>query len=167
MSFLYPAFLIGALAVAIPVVLHLLRRDVAPEVPFTAVRLLRRAPIEQTRRRRLRDLLLLAARVTALILLAAAFARPYFASPAVESRLLLVAVDRSYSMSAPGRFERALALAREALDAAGRGDRVALIAFDDRADVVPRGGDFTDDHDDVRRQAGDEPGQAHAERYGN
>jgi hypothetical protein len=136
MSFLYPAFLIGALAVAIPVVLHLLRRDVAPEVPFTAVRLLRRAPIEQTRRRRLRDLLLLAARVTALSLLAAAFARPYFASPAVESRLLLVAVDRSYSMSAPGRFERALALAREALDAAGRGDRVALIAFDDRADVV-------------------------------
>ena len=33
MNFLYPAFLLGALAVAIPIVLHFLRRDVAPEVP--------------------------------------------------------------------------------------------------------------------------------------
>ena len=63
MSFLYPAFLIGALAIAIPVVLHLLRREVAPEVPFTAVHLLRRAPVERAERRRLRDLILLAARV--------------------------------------------------------------------------------------------------------
>ena len=77
MSFLYPAFLLGALAIAIPIVLHLLRRDVAPEVPFTAVRLLHRAPVERADRRRLRDLLLLAARVAALLLLAAAFARPY------------------------------------------------------------------------------------------
>ena len=82
MSFLYPAFLVGALAIAIPIVLHLLRRDVAPEVPFTAVRLLRRSPVERSRRRRLRDLLLLAARIAALLLLAAAFARPYVAGAA-------------------------------------------------------------------------------------
>ena len=43
MSFLYPAFLIGALAIAVPVVLHLLRRDVAPEVRFSAVRLLKKS----------------------------------------------------------------------------------------------------------------------------
>ena len=35
MSFLFPAFLAGSVAIAIPIVLHLLRRDVAPEVPFT------------------------------------------------------------------------------------------------------------------------------------
>ena len=82
MSFLYPIFLAGAVAIAIPIALHLLRRDVAPEVPFTAVRLLRRSPLEQTRRKRLRDLLLLLVRVAALLLLAAAFARPYFAAAA-------------------------------------------------------------------------------------
>jgi hypothetical protein len=136
MSFLYPAFLIGAVAITIPIVLHLLRRDVAPEVPFTAVRLLRRTPLEQTRRRRLRDLLLLLARVAALLLLAAAFARPYFAHTGGEARLHVVAIDRSFSMGATGRFERALALARAAIDATGRGDRVAVIAFDDRADVI-------------------------------
>src|ERR687893_19025 len=98
MNFLYPAFLLGALAVAVPVVLHLLRRDVAPELPFTAVRLLKKSPVERSRRRRLRDLILLAARVAALLLLAAAFARPYFAAAAGAAPLRIVAVDRSFSM---------------------------------------------------------------------
>src|SRR4029453_2455947 len=101
MSFLYPAFLLGALAVAVPVVLHFLRRDVAPDVPFSAVRLLPRSPIARSRRRRLRDLLLLAARVAALLLLAAAFARPYIAgAAATPGRIRIVAVDRSFSMGA-------------------------------------------------------------------
>ena len=112
MSFLYPAFLIGGLAVAVPIVLHFLRRDVAPEVPFSAVRLLQRSPIERSRRRRLRDLLLLAARVAALLLLAAAFARPFAPGASAASGVLLIAIDRSLSMSAPGVFERALDLAR-------------------------------------------------------
>ena len=141
MSFLYPAFLLGALAVAIPIALHLLRRDVAPEVPFTAVHLLRRSPFEQTRRRKLKDLLLLAARVAALVLLAIAFARPYFTAPAEGPSLQIIAIDRSFSMSAPGRFERAQAEAREALARAGRGQRVAVIGFDDRATIMaPPGG---------------------------
>jgi hypothetical protein len=135
-SFLYPAFLIGALAIAIPIALHLLRRDVAPEVPFTAVHLLRRSPLEQTRRRRLRDLLLLVARVAALMLLAIAFARPYFTASAEGPSLHIIAIDRSFSMSAPGRFERAKAEARSAIGGIGRGQRVAVIAFDDRATIV-------------------------------
>ena len=106
MSFLYPAFLVGAALVALPIVLHLMRRDVAPEVPFAAVRLLRRSPIERSRRRRLRDLLLLAARVAALLLLAGAFARPYVMNATAGSRLTIVAVDRSFSMSAPGQFDQ-------------------------------------------------------------
>src|SRR5918993_1157638 len=114
MSFLYPAFLLGAIAIALPVVLHLLRRDVAPEVPFSAVRLLRRSPIDRSRRRRLRDLLLLAARVAALALLAVAFSRPYLAA-GPPAPLHVIAVDRSYSMGAPGRFARARELAREAI----------------------------------------------------
>ena len=135
MSFLYPAFLLGALAIAIPIVLHLLRRDVAPEVPFTAVRLLHRAPVERADRRRLRDLLLLAARVAALLLLAAAFARPYVQG-AAPAPVRVVAIDRSYSMGAPGVFARALELAREAIDQAASGERIAVVAFDDRADVL-------------------------------
>jgi hypothetical protein len=139
MSFLYPAFLLGALAIAVPIVLHLLRRDVAPEVPFTAVRLLKRSPVERVRKRRLRDIILLAARIAALVLLAAAFARPYVrgaAPPAVR----VVAIDRSYSMGPAARFARAVDLARDAIDQAGAGESVAVVAFDDRAEIVAEPG---------------------------
>lgn len=145
MNFLYPAFLLGAIAVAVPIVLHLLRRDVAPDVPFTAVRLLRNSPVERSRRRRIRDLLLLAARVTALLLLAAAFARPYSSrAEAAASALRIIAVDRSFSMGAPGRFPHALDMARGAIDEAGFTERVAVIAFDERADVIALPGGAAD-----------------------
>jgi hypothetical protein len=143
MSFLSPAFLIAGLAVAIPIVLHLLRRDVAPEVPFTAVRLLRRSSVERTKRRRLRDVLLLAARMLAILLLAAAFARPYIPAAAAAG-VRIVALDRSFSMSAPGRFGRALEMARAAIDEAGVGQRVAVVAFDERVDVLAEPGSAAD-----------------------
>jgi hypothetical protein len=143
MSFLFPAFLLGGLAIAVPIVLHFLRRDVAPSVPFTAVRLLRKSPVARSKRRRLRDLLLLAARVTALLLLAAAFARPYVAGATRGSTLRIVAIDRSYSMDAPGRFAHALDLAGRAIDEAGAGDRVAVLAFDDHVDTVATPGSAT------------------------
>lgn len=145
MNFLFPAFLAGALAVAIPIALHFMRRDVAPEVPFSAVRLLQKSPIERSRRRRLRDLLLLAARVAALLLLAAAFARPYAPGGAAPlSGVRIIAVDRSFSMGAPGRFAQAVALARQAIDDAPVGERIALIAFDDRAEVLAEPGTAAD-----------------------
>src|SRR3954467_11608776 len=119
MSFLYPIFLAGTVAAAIPIVLHLLRRDIARDVPFSAVRLLRHSPLPTSERRRLRDYLLLAARVLALLLLAAAFARPYLpGSPGATPRVLIVALDRSFSMDAPGRFADALNRARKAVDQA-------------------------------------------------
>ena len=137
MNFLYPAFLLGGLAIAIPIALHLLRRDVAPDLPFTAVRLLEKSPVERSRRRRLRDVLLLVTRVAALLLLAAAFARPFAPSAASAMQpLTIVGIDRSFSMGAPGRFERAVQLAQAAIDETGFGDRVAVIAFDDRAEVL-------------------------------
>jgi hypothetical protein len=135
MSFLYPAFLIGGLAIALPIVLHLLRRDIAPEVPFTAVRLLQHSPVDNPARQRLREWLLLAARVVALLLLAGAFARPYVQG-ATPPEVHVVAIDRSYSMGGPERFARALERARAAIDSTPRGARVAVIAFDDRPDVV-------------------------------
>ena len=140
MNFLFPAFLLGGLAIAVPIVLHFLRRDVAPPVPFTAVRLLRKSPVARSKRRRLRDLLLLAARVVALLLLAAAFARPYVAGAARGSAFRIVAIDRSYSMGAPGRFARALDMARNAIDEAAMGERVAVLAFDDHVDTLAPAG---------------------------
>jgi hypothetical protein len=137
LSFLYPAFLLGAIAAAVPLVLHLIKREAAPEVRFSAVRLLRRAPTEQSRWQRLRELLLLASRVAAILLLAAAFARPYLAAGAGPgSQVTIVAVDTSLSMGAAGRFDRARALARTAVEEAPTGAFVGLVSFDDRPALV-------------------------------
>ena len=122
MSFLYPAFLVGALAMAVPIVLHLLRRDVAPDVPFSAVRLLQKSPVEQSRRRQLKDLLLLAARVAALLLLALAFARPYRAGAVPGA----CAHRRARSFLQHGRrgtVRTARATGAAAIDEAARGER--------------------------------------------
>jgi hypothetical protein len=142
LSFLSPAFLMGAALAALPVALHLLGRRPRQRVLFPAVRLLKRAPAQETRRRRLRELVLLALRVTAIFLLALAFARPYFAHPAsTPSRsALIVALDRSFSMSAPGQLERAVSLARRALTDAPAGSAVGLLTFDDDAQVIAKPG---------------------------
>ncbi|HEY6895322.1 MAG TPA: VWA domain-containing protein, partial [Rhodanobacteraceae bacterium] len=128
----------GAAAAAIPIVLHLLKREPEPRVKFSAVKLLKRAPVENTERRRLRELLLLALRVTALALLAFAFARPFFATGAASTATAttVVALDTSFSMGAPGRFERARQLARDAITRAPAGDLVAVVTFADDATIA-------------------------------
>lgn len=143
-AFLSPLFLLAALAAAIPVALHLLKREPEPRVKFAAVALLRHAPVERTSTRRLRQILLLMLRVTAFILLALAFARPFFraAAAAAGRGATVVALDTSFSLSAPGRFARARQLAREAVTRAPAGEDVGVITFADRAELVapPSGG---------------------------
>jgi hypothetical protein len=137
MAFLAPIFLVGAAAAAIPIVLHLLKREPEAHVKWSAVKLLRAAPVEHAQKRHLRELLLLALRVAALLLLALAFARPFLTSnlSASASGLTVVALDTSLSMSAPGQFEKAQRLAHQAIDKA-RGGTTAVITFADTATVV-------------------------------
>ena len=140
LSFLVPAFLVGGLAVLVPLVLHLRRRERLPRLPFSDIRFLRRVPLERARRRRLREWLLLALRVAAVLLFALAFARPFlndtddaaFASQPAT----VVLIDTSFSMSAPAQLAPARALALEAIDAAPDGHLVGVVAFDTRTRVV-------------------------------
>ena len=137
MSFLTPAFLFGVLAAAVPILLHFMRRERLPRVPFSDLRLLRGARVDHARRLRLRELLLPALRAAALVLLALAFARPFVADrPAPDGPATVVLVDTSFSLSAPGQADEARALARAAIDEAPAGHLVAVVAFDDAARVA-------------------------------
>jgi hypothetical protein len=137
LSFLSPLFLVGAAAAAIPIAIHLFYRRAEPVIEFAAMRYLRQAPVEESRRRRLRELLLLALRVTALVLLACAFARPYLAGAAIASgEATVVLVDTSASLSAPGQFDRVRERAAAAVGAAPATHAVAVLAFANSADVV-------------------------------
>ena len=137
-AFLSPLFLAGALAAAVPVLVHLLKREPETRLQFSAVKLLRDAPVEHSQRQYLRDLLLLALRVAALLLLALAFARPFFRSDAygATSGITVVAIDTSLSMSAGRQFERAKQLAKEAVDRAPASDVVGIVTFADQAAVA-------------------------------
>ena len=138
LRFLSPLFLIGLAAAAVPIAIHLFRRQAEPVLPFGTVRFLRRVPIEHARRRRLREWLLLALRTLALVLFALSFARPYLADTraAQTGPLTVIAVDTSYSVSAPRQVERARGLARQAISDARADRALALVAFDERASVV-------------------------------
>jgi hypothetical protein len=138
LAFLSPLYLLGALAIALPIALHLFRRRTETVVDFPAVRLLAHSPVEQQRRRRLREIILLALRVSALVLLAGSFARPYLAGSVLAGNtpVTVVALDTSFSMAAPAVFDRARAAAVAAIDAAPSGHAVALITFDDGPTTV-------------------------------
>lgn len=138
---LAPLFLLGALAAAVPVVVHLVHRERKQPLAFPSLMFLRRVPFRSARRQRIRYWLLFLMRTAALLLVATAFARPWLDRPqspadtAKGGRDIVVLVDRSYSMSARGVWERAQ---RAALQAVSRGDRVAVIAFGEQAQQLAR-----------------------------
>jgi hypothetical protein len=74
-TFLAPLFLVAILAVSVPLLLHLLRRKEKRRQTFPALRYLKRTTREHARIVRLRHLLLLAARLAAVVLLVLAGAR--------------------------------------------------------------------------------------------
>ncbi len=75
MGALNPLFLVAAVAVGVPIFLHLFQRHQAQRLSFPALRYLERTEREHARRIRFRQLLLLVLRVTVLIVLVAAGAR--------------------------------------------------------------------------------------------
>jgi hypothetical protein len=115
MGFLAPWFLTGLVAIGLPVYIHLLRRQTTTPRPVSSLMFFERGTQSSTRHRKLRYLLLFALRALLLLLLALAFANPFLrrSSAAASDRLLLVAVDNSFSMRAGTRLADAK---REALE---------------------------------------------------
>jgi len=142
MNFLAPWFLLGALAVAGPVVFHLIRRSVRERTAFSSILFLRPIPPRATRRRHLEHILLLLLRCLALVLLALGFARPFFPKggasppPPGPGRQTVLLIDTSASMRRAGLWPKALAAAGQYLDKAAPGDRVAVLTFDQQVHSV-------------------------------
>jgi Aerotolerance regulator N-terminal/von Willebrand factor type A domain len=139
MGFLAPAFLVGVLAVGLPLYLHLLRRNVTDPQPFSSLMLFEPRQQSTTRRRRLRYWWLLALRLALLLLLAMTFAEPYvreWLPGGLPDNLLLVAVDNSFSMRAGTRLEDAKRAALALLAARRPGDRAQVLAIGSQAHLL-------------------------------
>jgi hypothetical protein len=120
MGFAAPWFFIGALAVGLPLYLHLLRHSRGRPQHVPSVMLFEARPYSARETRRLRQWLLLALRLLVLLLLTLTFAAPYLnarRTGAGAQRLLLLAVDDSFSMRAGSRLEDARAQALAVLAA--------------------------------------------------
>ena len=76
MTFLNSTILIGLLAGAIPIIIHLITRQKAKTVFFSTLRFLKELKNQQIRRLKIRQILLLILRTLIILLLVLAFARP-------------------------------------------------------------------------------------------
>jgi aerotolerance regulator-like protein/VWA domain-containing protein len=133
MSFLNPLFLLGLAAVAVPVIVHLVRRTRAPRVEFPSLMFVRRIPQRTIRRRRMQNWLLFALRCLAFMLLVFAFVRPYFGSGQADmnrgQRANVILFDNSFSLRYGNRFEQARQRARAVIDETRGNEPTALVTF--------------------------------------
>ena len=116
MGFLNPILLLGVLAAAIPLLIHLWSRRQAKRVDFSSLMFLLVAHRQNVRRIQLKNLLILFLRVAIIALIALALARPLLKSQfsfagARAKTSAVVILDNSFSMGYQGvqgqRFEKA------------------------------------------------------------
>ncbi|MCM2369934.1 BatA domain-containing protein [Aporhodopirellula aestuarii] len=140
MSLLFPIYFAGALAIGLPILFHLIRRQPKGNVRFSSLMFLRPTPPRLTRRSRLDNWPLLLCRALALLLLAAAFTRPFFRSAAsteltAPGKRLVIAIDTSASMKRTGVWDDAMNAVNELVADLSSSDEVAIVTFDQTPQV--------------------------------
>jgi hypothetical protein len=156
MSFLAPLFLLGVLAVLVPVVLHLIHRQKALEVPFSTLRFLRASVRRTQRRKYFDDVALLVVRAAALAVLAVGLAGPvltsfYWARGGAGAVVIILDNSGSMALSDAGqpRLETARRAAENVLD--GLGESVAAALLPTGGPPMPEYGQLTRSHETVRQ----------------
>lgn len=137
MGFLTPLFLLGLLAAAIPVAIHLIRRENPPKVMFGTLRFMKQTTKKLILFQQIQQWFLLLMRAALICLLVLAFARPLFYQGGMarlidaEPRSVAILLDTSLSMRFGDRFERAKEQALEVLNELNAGDEAAVLTFAD------------------------------------
>jgi len=144
MSFLAPALLAGLLAIVLPIMVHLVQRERRRVVAFPSLMFLRKIPNQSVKRRAIRHWPLLLLRVLAFVLLALAFARPFWPGPVgaattgAGGREVVILLDRSHSMGYGDVWTRAQDAAKRAVRELGPGDQGTVAFFASEVEVGPR-----------------------------
>lgn len=135
MSFLSPLFALAGLAIALPILFHMVRKRPKDRQLFSSLMFLEPAPPRLTSQSRIDQWLLLLMRALALGLLAVAFSRPYWnvaaetdTNPVGMRRMILI--DTSASMQRPGLWDTAMARVEKIVEQSVPTDALAVYAFD-------------------------------------
>ncbi|MEW4565543.1 BatA domain-containing protein [Bremerella sp. JC770] len=137
MSVLSGIFLLGAAAIAGPILFHLIRRTPKARYEFSSLMFLQPSPPRLTRRSRLDQWLLLLLRSLVILLLAVAFMRPFFRTETnlsaddIPQRHVAIVIDQSASMRRGNVWQKAVDQANTLLDELESTDEVSLYAFDE------------------------------------
>ncbi len=135
MSFLTPLYALAGLAIALPILFHLIRRRPKERKLISSLMFLDPTPPRLTRQSRIDQWILLLLRAAAIGLLAFAFTRPYWNMPAEKDadkigsqRMLLV--DTSASMRRDGLWKAAVQRAEQVIRQSGPTDAISVYQFD-------------------------------------
>ena len=141
LTFASPWFLLGLLSIAIPIYLHLYHRKTPIRKEFPSLRLIRLSVEFTARRKKMKNLILLALRLFLLILVIAALARPFIGQSASAKATSsnpaasVILLDNSMSMGSTHQgislFNTARARALEILDQMRPGDKATVGLLND------------------------------------
>jgi len=147
MGFLTPWFLAGAVAVGLPVWLHLLKKHKTTPLPFSSLMFFEKRTQSSIKHKRLRYLLLFALRTLLILLIVLAFAHPYIQQKLIplkrSGEVTVLAIDNSLSMRAGGQFAAAKQAAKSIVGGLNPGERAQVLAIGQRVQVMS---EVTDDH---------------------
>lgn len=135
MSFLNPLFLIALLTVAVPLLIYLINLHKPKKIRFSTLAFFDVLQTKALRRIKIKQWLLLAVRILAVITLVIAAARPFLppgmgTSMVSQDRVIGILIDNAPAMDrmdASGPFiEQALGLAATVVELAGQNDKIIL-----------------------------------------
>lgn len=153
-SFLNPWLLLGALAIAAPLWLHLRRRTETNVLRFPTLRFLDDTPEPRASPLRLQDVLLFLLRAISLLLLVAAFAWPYWRdrNQAIVRESRVYILDSTLSHQARDGWQEDRGRIVDELGKAGAEIQVAVIELAGQPRVVTH---FADDREQARQKIRD------------
>jgi len=135
MNFLTPLYALAALAIAVPILFHLVRKRPKDLQTFSSLMFLEPAAPRLTQQSRIDNWLLLALRAAAIALLAIAFTRPYWKANSQTEVLVLgmrriFLLDCSASMRRDGMMDQAKARIKALVEQSKILDTLSVYAFD-------------------------------------
>jgi hypothetical protein len=139
MSFLFPSFLFALFAISVPIIIHLFNFRRYKKVHFSNVSFLQAIQLETRKRSRIRQWLILAARILTIACLVFAFAQPFIPGKNMDSgikgdKAISIFIDNSFSMQAQGEDgqlqEMAIEMAREIINASSGTDKIQILTQD-------------------------------------
>jgi hypothetical protein len=137
MNFLFPTFLIGLAAIAIPIIIHLFNFRKYKKVYFTNVQFLKELKQASDSKSKLKEWLILAMRILAISCLVFAFAQPFIPGKVKTiqgEKAISIYIDNSFSMESTNKkgtlLENSKTLATEIVNTFNASDKFQLLTND-------------------------------------